>query len=649
MRATMLLQSDPSAAARHASSILAEAPNHPEALLLLAEACRRVGDSDRAVALLEALCRDAPRSALLLYELARALAERGRDGEALVALEQAVELEPSLSDAWRELAVLRFKQGDERGGDLAYLKYGRLARKPPELADAASALAENRADAAEAMVRARLATSPHDVDALKLLANIALARDEPEAAEQTFRQVLIAAPGDAGAREDLARLLSGQQRVKEALPLIERLLAADPNSIDYLLLKAHTTRLMGRVDEALGMLKALSEAHPDHPEIWLIQGNLRREVGDQAGSIRAYRRALELKPGFGEAYWALANLKTVRLDEQDVRSMQQELKLSERLLDSNGTHLEFALGKALEDAGRHAEAFEHYRRGNQRKRATLDYDPSAATQFAQRCAATFSAEFFAERRDWGSRREDPIFIVGMPRSGSTLIEQVLASHSEVEGTRELPDLPAIVREIAAHSVPDSPLDYPERVTTISRDEIAALAESYLQRTQAYRSQGKPRFVDKMPGNFSHVGLIHLMFPRAAIIDSRRSSLGCGFSCFKQLFAQGMRYSYDLRELGLFYRDYLYHMERIDAALPGRVHRVQYETMVNDAEGEIRRLLRYCRLPFEPQTLKFHENPRTVQTVSSEQVRRPIFKEGLEQWRHYEAWLKPFREALEQQL
>jgi tetratricopeptide (TPR) repeat protein len=649
MRAASCLDSDPAAAARHASTILDEAPNHPEALLLLAEACRRMGDSGRAVELLEALSRAAPRSAVLLYELGRTLAGRGRDPEALAALEQAVELEPSLSDAWREIAALRFKQGDERGGDAAYLKYGRLARKPPELADAANALAANRADAAEAMVRARLAGSPNDTDALKLLADIALARDEPDAAERYLRQVLSAAPGDAGAREDLARLLSGQQRVQEALPLIERLLAADPASIDYLLLKAQTTRLMGRVHESLDMLQALLDAHRDYPEIWLIYGNLLREVGDQSGCIRAYRRALELKPGFGEAYWALANLKTVRLDEQDVRLMQQALKLSERLLDSNGTHLEFALGKALEDAGRHQQAFEHYRRGNQRKRATFDYDSSAATQFAQRCAATFSAEFFAERRDWGSLREDPIFIVGMPRSGSTLIEQILASHSEVEGTRELPDLPAIVRGIAAHSQPGAPPEYPESAATLSREEIADLATSYLERTQAYRSQDKPRFVDKMPGNFSHIGLIHLMFPRAAIIDSRRLGVACGFSCFKQLFAQGMRYSYDLRELGLFYGDYVKHMDRVDAALPGRVHRVHYETMVNDAEGEIRRLLEYCRLPFEPQVLRFHENPRTVQTVSSEQVRRPIFSEGLEHWRHYEAWLGPFREALEQQL
>jgi len=647
MRATMLLSSDPAAAARVASNLLAVVPNHTEALLLMAEACRRVGDSDRAVELLDALCRAAPASASLRYELARALAGRGREPEALVALEQAVELEPSLSDAWRDLAAMRFKQGDERGGDLAYLNYSRLGQKPPELADAANALASNRADAAEAMVRVRLASSPNDIDALKLLAEIALAREEPDAAERHLRQVLDFAPGDAGAREDLARLLSSQQRVQEALPLIERLLSVDPTRIDYLLLKAQTIRLRGRVHESLAMLQALSDTHPDNPEIWLIHGNLLREVGDQSGCIRAYRRALELKPGFGEAYWALANLKTVRLDEQDVRVMKQELKLSERLLDSNGTHLEFALGKAFEDAGQHQQAFEHYRRGNQRKRATFNYDPSAATQFAQRCAATYTARFFAERGDWGDPREDPIFIVGMPRSGSTLIEQILASHPEVEGTRELPDLPAIVRGIAVQSQSDAPLEYPECAALLGREEIAALAESYLQRTQTYRSQGKPRFVDKMPGNFSHVGLIHLMFPRAAIIDSRRTSFGCGFSCFKQLFAQGMRYSYDLRELGLFYRDYLAHMEQVDTALPGRVHRIQYETLVNDPEGEVRRLLEYCRLPFDSQTLRFHENPRTVQTVSSEQVRRPIFKEGLDQWRHYEAWLGPFREGLEQ--
>jgi tetratricopeptide (TPR) repeat protein len=649
MRAASCLGTDPAAAARHASAILDQAPSHPEAVLLLAEACRRMGDPARAVELLTALSKDSPRAAFLHYELGRALAGCDRAQEALSALERAIELEPSLSEAWRELAVQRFKLGDELGGDVAYLRYGRLARSSPELADAWSAFAVNRADAAEAMVHARLAQSPDNVEALRLLASIARAREDRDAAERHMRRALSIAPGDAEAREQLARLLYEQERVQESLPLIERLLTADPGSIDYALLKAQTLRLMGRTHEALSILQALSDAHPDHAEMWLVYGLLRREVGDQPGCIIAYRRALELKPGYGEAYWALANLKTVRLDEQDIQSMQREIDSTGRFLDSNGTHLEFALGKALEDAGRHAQAFEHYQRGNARKRATFDYDPSLATQFARRCATTFSAEFFAQRRDWGSQREDPIFIVGMPRSGSTLIEQILASHSEVEGTRELTFLPAIARQIAVEAAAQGSQEYPECVASLSRDEVAALAAAYLQQTESLRSQGRPRFVDKMLGNFSHIGLIQLMFPRAAIIDSRRLAMACGFSCFKQLFARGMRQSYDLRELGLYHRDYLNHMEAVGAALPGRVYRVHYDTLVNDTDGEIRRLLEYCRLPFEPQCLRFYENSRSVQTVSSEQVRRPIFREGLEQWRHYEAWLGPLRCALEEKL
>jgi hypothetical protein len=309
------------------------------------------------------------------------------------------------------------------------------------------------------------------------------------------------------------------------------------------------------------------------------------------------------------------------------------------------TGLEFALGKALEDRSEFAASFEHYARGNRLARATFNYDSKAMTAFVQRFKATFGKDFFAERADWGLQVRDPIFIVGLPRSGSTLLEQILASHSGAEGTRELPYIPTIARELAG--TPETAARYPEHLASLSESDVQSLAARYLARARKHRLLGKVCFVDKMHGNFASLGLIQLMFPQAAIIDCRRHPLACGFACYKQLFSPGMNFAYDLRELGLYYRDYADLMDHVDTVLPGRVHRLNYERLVADTENEVRRLLDYCQLPFEPQCLRFHENRRVVQTNSSDQVRRPIYTAGLEQWRHFDLWLDPLKAALKE--
>jgi hypothetical protein len=320
--------------------------------------------------------------------------------------------------------------------------------------------------------------------------------------------------------------------------------------------------------------------------------------------------------------------------------------LAQRSLHSfDRTHLEFALGKGLEDEGLFETSFAHYARGAARHRATIEYDANATTAMVQRSMALFTEQFFAERREWGSRRTDPIFVVGLPRSGSTLLEQIIASHSQVEGTRELPDMPGIARELILRPNPAGSQAYPDPVAALERAEIDALAARYLAQTQLHRPRGKPRFVDKMLGNFLHVGLIQLMFPAAAIIDMRRHPLGCCFSCYKQLFARGLNFTYDLTELGRYYRDYARLMQHFDTVLPRRVHRVNYEQLVADPPGEVRKLLDYCGLPFEQECLNFYENRRVVQTISSEQVRRPIYSDAVDQWRNFEPWLGPLKEAL----
>jgi tetratricopeptide (TPR) repeat protein len=639
----MLLESDPAAAARHAGDILAYSPGHEEANLLLATACRRLGDAATATGLLESLSKSHPASPVMQLELGRAYAAAGRGADACAAFERAVGLDEGLADGWRELAAQRFLTGDTEGGDAAYLKYSRLAPDPAELLDAKVALAADRLDAAEAMVRQHLLRSPQDVAALHLLADIATRQGSRAEAERCLTECLRLAPGDSAARHDLARLLYRQERIAEALPLIERLLAGEPRNTGYLSLKAQAIRLVGRIDEAIALMEEVVAEFPDDAQAWLIFGNLMREVGEQGRSIDAFRRSLAARPGFGEAYWALANLKTFRFTVGDLESMQRQLEQSAPS-GSSRIHLEFSYGKALEDAGQFAASFEHYARGARLQRDTMVYDPDATTAYARRSKATYTVSFFAEHSGWGNECRDPIFIVGLPRSGSTLLEQILASHSQIEGTRELPDVPAIVMDLFSRPHPDSG-EYPESVASLSRAEIEELAARYLAGTDGRRLLKLPRFVDKMLGNFSHVGLIHLMFPRAAIIDARRHPMACGFSCYKQLFAQGMNFSYDQGELGRYYRDYAELMDHIDAVLPGRVHRVHYGRLVADPESEVRRLLDYCGLPFEAECLRFYENPRAVQTISSEQVRLPIYSDSVDQWRHYEPWLGPLKDAV----
>ena len=640
----MLLDSDPAGAARHASDILANSPEHEAAKLLFGAACLRLGDPAVAVSAIESLAQAHPDSPIMQLELGRVYAACGRGADALASFERAVELDPALSDGWRELAEQQFNSGDLLGGDAAYLKYSRLAPQPPELADASVALAEGRLDAADALLHQRLRETPRNAAVLLLLADVAAQREDPLQAEKYLLECLAMAPGHAAARHALARLLFSQERIDEELPLIERLLATEPRHKDYLCLKAQSLRLVGRNAESIALLESLILEHPDDAGVWLVYGILLRELGEQARAIDAYRRAVAAQPGFGEAYWALANLKTFRFDAADLESMQRQLAHSGARARSR-THFEFALGKAFEDANQFAASFEHYAAGNALHRASMEYDPASATAFVQRSKTMYSSRFFADRSGWGSQRPDPIFIVGLPRSGSTLIEQILASHSKIEGTRELRDIPNIVLELMSRLDARANAGYPDPIASLDAAEIEALAARYLAQTQPRRPLARPRFVDKMLGNYSHVGLIHLMFPNSAIVDARRHPLGCGFSCYKQLFARGIRFSFDLDELGRSYRDYADLMQHIDAVLPGRVHRVHYEHLVADPEREVRRLLDYCRLPFEAECLRFYENRRIVHTISSEQVRLPIYSDSVDQWRRFEPWLGPLKDAL----
>lgn len=639
----MLLDTDPAAAARLAGEVLANDPGHDAATLLLTTARRRLGNSSSAIGIIEALAKAQPASALVQLELGRTYAAAGRNSEAKAALERALELDASLAEAWRELSEQRLLTDETAAADAAYTRFRKVATDPFDLADAYAAFDQGRLETAEALVRHRLSGGTNEVAAFTLLAAIALRRGDDLGEEAALKQALLQAPCDSTAREQLARLMIRQGRSEEALPLIERLLAAEPGNSAYGVLKVLSLQLSERHAEGLTLITQLIADHSDEADLWLLAGNQQRYIGRTGEAVDAYRRAIELRPAHGMAYWALSNFETFHFAQPEIETMQRQLALLPQA-GPDATGLEFSLGRALENRAEFAAAFEHYARGNRLARASFDYSPNATTAFVQRFKATFTDCFFSERADWGQSASDPIFIVGLPRSGSTLLEQILASHSMVEGTRELAYVPTMARELAGP--PETAARYPENLGSLGEQQAEALAARYMASAQKHRHLGKPRFVDKMHGNFASLGLLHLMFPRAAIIDARRHPMASGFACYKQLFNPGMNFAYDLSELGLYYRDYVELMEHIDAVLPGRVYRLHYERLVTDTENEVRRLLEYCRLPFEPECLRFYANRRVAQTISSEQVRRPIYTAGLEQWRHFEPWLDPLKGALQ---
>jgi predicted Zn-dependent protease len=644
MSASALLDADPAAAARAAGEILSNNPDNAAASLLLATAARKLRNTALALEVLEALARSQPAAAIIRLELARAYCEAGRAAESVAALREALSIEPALAEGWRELSSQLAAAGDAHGADVAYERYAALTSQPWQLAEPSVALADNRVVAAEAMLRRILRDAPEDVAAMRMLADALARREAYMEAERLLRQALDLTPGYSAARYDLACLLLTQQKPVDILPLVERLLLLDPKNAVYRQLLASVLSMTGQHAQAIETLGALVAAPNAGYAEWLSYGHELKAAGRSQESIAAYRRTMALDPARGEAYWSLANLKTFRFDAAEIDAMRSALQ-REDLKPDDRVDLEFSLGKALEDECRFAESFEHYAAGNALRRKGVNYDAGKISLHVRRSKEIYTPQFFAERMHFGSQAEDPIFVVGLPRAGSTLLEQILASHSRIEGTRELPEMVALARGLATKNGEADEGRVFEALCSLDAAQVAALADRYLAQTRIYRRGGAPRFIDKMPNNFLHIGLIHLMFPRAAIIDARRHPIGGCFSAFKQHFASGQLFTYDQVDLARFYRDYVELMAHYDAVLPGRIHRVYYERVVADLSREVHRLLEYCGLPFEDQCLRFYETRRGVQTASSEQVRQPIFAAGVDQWRNFEPWLGPMKEAL----
>jgi len=642
--AERLLATAPQLAAEQATEILKVVPGHPAATVLLASARRRMGDAAGALELLDAIVAAHPDWAVAHYETGLA---RGalRQGEAAVAaLRRAVELRPNLGDAWRALADHLHATGDTEAADAAYAQHLKFSTSDPRLLEAALALVENRIAPAETLLRAHLKRFPTDIAAIRMLAEVAARLGRMADAESLLSRCLELSPSFTAARYNYASILLRLGKAERALGEVNRILEEEPRNPGYRHLKAAVLGRIGDFDESIRLYAEVLEEYSGRAKSWMSYGHALKSAGRADDCIAAYRKSIAMAPSLGEAWWSLANMKTFRFTEAEFAAMRAELEKPGLGIEDR-FHFHFTLGKALEDAGDWSGAFEHYRQGNLLRRKVVHFDADEQTAHVRRSKALFSKEFFGSRAGSGAAAADPIFILGMPRAGSTLLEQILSSHSAVEGTMELPDVIALSRELGERRKRAVASKYPEVLATLDAERLRALGERYLAQTRIQRHTAAPRFIDKMPNNFAHIGLIHLMLPNAKIIDARRHPLGCCFSLFKQHFARGQHFSYDLGELGRYYRDYVELMAHFDQVLPGRVHRVLYERMVDDTENEVRRLLDYCGLPFEEACLRFYENERAVRTASSEQVRQPIYREGLDHWRHFEPWLGPLKEAL----
>ena len=604
---------------------LAAALAHAERLLVRAPAL--------ALEQAQEILKAAPGNAPTLLLAGRAHHIMGDEAGAISSFHAATAADPKSAAAWQALGDALHAMGDAAAADRAHLRAMQAGAVDPALLVAGEALAANDLPRAEAALRARLRGQPSDIAAIRMLAEVAGRVGRNRDAETLLRRTLELAPGFTAARHNLALLLHRHGHPAGALDQIDRLLAVEPANASYAILRAAILGRLGDYEAAIDAYRAILHLYPRQAKVWMSLGHALKTVGRQGDSIAAYRRSLELEPTLGSSWWSLANLKTFRFAPDDAAAMRAALGLP-GIGEEDRYQLEFALGKAEEDAGRWADSFVHYAEANRGRRAMLDYDPAHVTAIVDRQRATLDADFFAARAGWGCPAEDPIFVVSLPRSGSTLIEQILASHSCVEGTMELPDIGMIAGRLG-----------PGGIAELTAGEARAMGEEYLARTAVQRKSGRPRFIDKMPNNWTYLALIQLILPNAAIVDARRHPLGCGWSLFKQHFARGQSFAYDLGEIGRYYRDYVRALDHVDRALPGRVHRVFYERMVEDTETEVRALLTAIGLPFEDACLRFHETERAVRTASSEQVRRPIFREGLDQWRNFEPWLGPLADAL----
>jgi tetratricopeptide (TPR) repeat protein len=626
-----------------AQSLLEHYPRNRDLLLIAATSQRHLHRIDNALATLDRLEALQPQFSRLHQERGMCHVARKDAPRAIEALLRAVNINSALPASWSMLAGLYRLIGDTKSAAAANEQVATLKTLPPEVVTAISLFSDGELVAAEQIIRAFLLRHGDHPEAMRVLAKIGIANDVLDDAETLLAAVLVLQPDYHAARHDYTHTLIQRHKYQPALEQARLLLDVDPENSDYRSLAATALVGLGDHRQAIALYRQMIADRPKDAEMRLWIAHALKTVGEVPEAIEAYRAATTLRPDFGDAYWSLANLKLYRFSDEEIARMRA-LEAAPATPPEDRIHLCFALGKALEDRDEPPESWRYYERGNALKRAESRYRPEIIETNTARQIEICTPEFFARRAGWGDHSPDPIFILGLPRAGSTLIEQILASHSQVEGTQELSDIQRIVIELQGR---DPDLDnprYPAALTGLTEADFLRLGQRYMADTRVYRTN-KPFFIDKMPNNFRHVGLIHLMLPRARIIDARRDPMSCCFSNLKQLFAQGQEFTYSIEDIARYYRTYLDLMRHWDTVLPGRILRVQHADVVDDLHGSVRRILAYCGLSFEPACIEFHKTARSVRTPSSEQVRQPIFRDGLDQWRKFEPWLEPLKLAL----
>jgi tetratricopeptide (TPR) repeat protein len=625
-----------------------EAPEQRDLLLLKAISQRFLGRLEDARDTLSFLERHHPRFSRLHEERGQWHAFHKQAPQAIDSFRTAVTLNHALPSSWHMLEGLYGITGQSEQRAEAAARLATLRGLPPEVVTATSLFLDGDLDAAEPLVRAYLLRHGNEVEAMRLLARIGIARKVFDDAELLLGAVLVLAPDYALARAEYAEVLIELHKYPEARRELDRLLNHNPeNRPYYRSLYAATMVGLGEHERAVDLYRELLEQAPADPDLHLSIAHALKTLGRRDEAIAAYRQAAVCRPQFGDAYWSLANLKTYRFTDDEL-TLLQTLQADPAVGTIDRYHLLFALGKALEDRGNYDESLHCYERGNALKRIESRYRPEIIENNTRQQMEVCTRDFFTTRHGWGAQARDPIFIVGLPRSGSTLLEQILASHSKVEGTQELANVQQIVAGLRGRHPDLNDSRYPRILTDLSAEDYGQRGEQYLAGAQVYRAGGpfgKPFFIDKMPNNFRHLGLIHLMLPNARIIDARREPMACCFSNLKQLFAKGQEFTYSIEDIARYYRTYLQLMHHWNEVLPGSILRVQHEAVVDDLEGNVRRILDFCGLEFEPQCIEFHKTARSVRTASSEQVRRPLYREGLDQWKNFEPWLEPLKSAL----
>jgi tetratricopeptide (TPR) repeat protein len=633
-----------------AQALSREVPENRDVLFLVAFSQRFLGRIMDALSTLDVLERHHPRFSRLYQERGHCYVVLKNAPKAIDAFLTAVNINPALPASWGLLEGLYRMTGDAANSATAASHVATLKNLAPAVVEATSLFSDGDLAESEAIIRAHLLKHGQDVEAMRLLARIGLARDVLDDAELLLEAVLTLAPDYQAARHNYAQVLLARHKHLPARRELETLLKKDPENRLYLVDYATTLVGLGEHDKAAPLYRRLLVDSPRAADLHLSLAHCLKTLGQTAEAIDSYRASAAARPAYGDAYWSLANLKTYRFTEEEIERMQvQEASPTTSLVDRY--HLSFALGKAFEDREDYAKSYRFYEQGNALKKSESDYRPETIERNTRLQIEVCNADFMASRRGTGADSDEPIFIVGLPRAGSTLLEQILASHSKVEGTQELADIPRMVFDLQGRgSNPDDPR-YPGVLADLQPEDFLRLGKQYLRDTAIYRRDAdgrggrRPHFIDKMPNNFRHVGLIHLILPNARIIDARREPMACCFSNLKQLFANGQEFTYGVGDIARYYRTYLELMRHWDRVLPGRILRIQHEDVVDDLEGNVRRILEFCGLEFEPGCVEFYKMARSVRTASSEQVRQPIFREGLEQWKHFEPWLGPLREAL----